>query len=133
MKYNRLPQEELEKLEKEFVDFLVVNGITAEDWETIKQDHSKANDIIDQFSDVIWEGILRKAEYLEFTQGELVYCFWFEPKLAHLVVLKRKDEDVEIVQEKQSKPYKTSREMELFKLIQSGALITEGELFRSVY
>ncbi|MEY2924715.1 MAG: hypothetical protein RLZZ337_1263, partial [Bacteroidota bacterium] len=37
LKYERLAQEELEKLQDDFVNFLVVNGITADDWVSIKE------------------------------------------------------------------------------------------------
>ena len=37
MKYERISIDELEKLEKEFIDFLVVNGISPIDWVSIKE------------------------------------------------------------------------------------------------
>ena len=47
MKYERLSKNELEELEKEFVDFLVVNGITAQDWVAIKENEPlNADEII---------------------------------------------------------------------------------------
>ena len=65
MKYSRLSAEQLRELEKEFVDFLVVNGIVAEDWIALKENEPlNADKIIDQFSDVVWEGTLRKLKYL---------------------------------------------------------------------
>ena len=54
MKYTRIPSDELEKLEDEFVNFLVVNGITADDWVAIKENEPmNAAEIVDQFSDVV--------------------------------------------------------------------------------
>ena len=36
-KYRLLTQDELNELEHEFINYLVLNGITAEDWEDIKK------------------------------------------------------------------------------------------------
>ena len=38
VKYRALTHEELESMEKEFIDFLVLNGITGEDWEKLKNE-----------------------------------------------------------------------------------------------
>ena len=59
MKYRRLTLEELEPLENEFIDFLVVNGIIADDWRhLLAHDLEKSNQIIDAFSEVVFEGIM---------------------------------------------------------------------------
>lgn len=36
MKYRRLTAEELSGLEKEFVHYLIINGIDAQEWEKLK-------------------------------------------------------------------------------------------------
>ena len=46
MKYERISKVELEKMEKEFIDFLVVNGITAADWVLIKENEPLTADKI---------------------------------------------------------------------------------------
>jgi hypothetical protein len=126
MKYNRLPVEELEKLEKEFVDFLVVNGIIAEEWEKIKGfDKQKADAIIDQFSDVIWEGVLRKAKYLEKKEEDTVYLFKCDEDQIHL----KKVTDNELLTA--SKPYNFKREDEIFDMVQQGCEISDGTLYDS--
>ena len=67
MKYRRLTLEELKPLENEFIDFLVVNGVIADDWEQLlANDVEKSNQIIDAFSEVVFEGIMRKTQFLEF-------------------------------------------------------------------
>ena len=45
-----------ENLKEDFVDFLVVNGIDAEEWTKLKSNNpDKAQHIIAQFSDVVFE------------------------------------------------------------------------------
>ena len=74
MKYRRLTLEELKPLENEFIDFLVVNGVIADDWEQLlANDVEKSNQIIDAFSEVVFEGIMRKTQFLEYRSvGELI-------------------------------------------------------------
>lgn len=66
MKYARLSPSDLKDFEKEFIEFLVINGITADEWESIKASSSeKTEAIIEQFSDVVWESTLRKHTFIE--------------------------------------------------------------------
>lgn len=75
-KYRLLTHEELIEFEKEFIDFLIVNGIAAPDWVKMKEEHPKeAVKIIGSFSDVIFEGTMRKIEFLEIRTSKEVRCF----------------------------------------------------------
>ena len=66
MKYKRLTKEQLEELHPEFINFLATQSITADEWDTLKKEKPEvAEDEIDVFSDLIWEGVLNKVEYLE--------------------------------------------------------------------
>ena len=59
MKYNRLTKEQLEELQPEFVNFLATQSITGEEWKNLKEDKPEvAEDEVDVFSDLIWEGEL---------------------------------------------------------------------------
>ena len=65
-KYRLLTIEELKELENEFVEYLVLFGITADEWGKIKYDEpEKADSTIRLFSDVVFEKIMRKTQYLE--------------------------------------------------------------------
>lgn len=146
MKYRRLSSDELVELEKEFVDFLVVNGVTADDWVALKEESiEKADSIIDSFSDVVFEGILRKVEYLDFITPKSVKSFQclkdqivlvgIDAEQTSTVDFTKKDwqsnlENTQIYNS--SKKYKESRELELFNMIQNGASISKGELFKKL-
>ena len=131
MKYSRLPQEELEKLKDDFVDFLVVNGITADDWLSIKENEPiNAERIIEQFSDVIWEGVLRKLEYLDKLENDCSYHFkCLNDKIELIRLLKQ---DNKIVRQMASKQYAKTRELELFDMITNGCVISDGANFESL-
>ena len=66
MKYRRLRTDELRELEKEFVRFLSSQAIPSDEWEKIKRDQpEQADELIEIFSDMVFERVLEKVEYLE--------------------------------------------------------------------
>lgn len=131
MKYTRIPSDELEKLEDEFVNFLVVNGITADDWVAIKENEPmNAAEIVDQFSDVVWESILRKTKYLNKIEDQSAYYFKCDLEKIFLIKIDKREEGAE--QLSTSKEYHTIREFELFEMIQNGCTISEGEEFEKL-
>jgi hypothetical protein len=65
-KYRVLSLEELKELEKEFIEYLVLNGIEANDWDRLKRDLPQdAEKVIELFSDVVFEKIMRDTRFLE--------------------------------------------------------------------
>ncbi|MFY0643299.1 MAG: hypothetical protein JXR19_02415 [Bacteroidia bacterium] len=149
MKYKRLSIEELEELREEFVNFLVVVGITADEWSVLlKEEKDKASDIIDQFSDVVWEGVLRKAKYLHRITERSIYAFHCEADRIHLIRLTDCKSNADFNDEsylakrlrnpsglrvaKKTKGYTKNREDEIYDLISTGCIISDGLLYRSL-
>ena len=147
-KYKLLPESELHKLGKEFTEFLVINGIAADDWLEIK-DHSKdeANQIIELFSDVVYEQILREARFLKKIHPDTIYCFQCVSEKMNLVGLKVKGQNLQNIEYLDAilespefskstfateKFYIKSREQEIFDLLEQGAEITDGSLFKTL-
>lgn len=65
MKYRRLSLSELESLSQDFVHFLVVNGIPAEEWVRIKSENlARTNQLLDDFSDLVYQTTIEKVNYL---------------------------------------------------------------------
>lgn len=142
--------EELESMEKEFVDFLVINGIMADDWVKMKDvEPQKAESIIDEFSNVVFESVLRKADFLDYVSEKVITCFQALEKKMVLVVLELPQDSVinltsqslnEIDPSKMEgarvytteKTYQVKREEELFSLTQKGAMISDGKLFKKL-
>ena len=76
MKYARLTREQLEEMQQEFINFLATQSITAEEWKDIKTNQPDvAEKEIDVFSDLIWEGVLNKVEYLEHFSKQQIFLF----------------------------------------------------------
>ena len=144
-KYRLLSSEELDLFKKEFIDYLVVNGITADDWVKMKVTNQvKSNKIIDLFSDVILEKVLRKSHYIKKINYDSIFCFHYQSEQIVMIGLQTKDktaiapyiqgqesmENIEILSA--SKEYKLQREMELFKMIESGASISDGSTYKRI-
>jgi len=152
MKYRRLSIQELETLEKEFVQFLASNHITATDWVKLKDtDLEKVEQLIGIFSDIVMEKTLNKLKYLEFITPKDIKTFYCGKDKIHLQGLRMKDnlpysflelslpkdldallksteEGLEVY--RATKDYKDSREQELFQMLEHGCLISkEGILF----
>ena len=145
VKYRRLSQNELKEFEKEFIDFLVVNGVTADEWVKIKKDNiEKAEGIIDKFSDVIFESILRKATYIDFISPKSIKCFQcLKSEIILVGVDAPKESDIDFTKNistdmnglevyTSKKAYIKQRELEMFDLIKNGAQISKGELFKQL-
>jgi siroheme synthase len=125
MKYVRLSAEELQELEKEFIDFLVVNGITATDWVAIKENEPlNADEIINQFSDVVWESIMRSTKYLNKVEKTTAYYFKCNTNDIALKKIIKGNNGAEMFTA--LKGYKKVREEEMFDMIQSGCTISDG-------
>jgi cag pathogenicity island protein 24 len=148
MKYTRLTKEQFEELHKEFINFLATQSITTGEWSNIKANKPElAEQELDTFSDLVWEGVLNKAKYLENISPQHIYLFHLTETNMELIGLKLKNEDidltttegfswlrknllsddVELFQAK--KDYSEDQQLDKFTLIQQGAVITKGELF----
>lgn len=116
-------------MEKEFINFLVVNGISANDWVSVKENEPlTADKIINQFSDVVWESILRSTKYLEKIENNISYFFKCDLEEIHLIFIDKSTKNQKIT----SKKYKKIREEEMFEMILSGCVISDGENYNQL-
>lgn len=151
VKFRLLSLDELKELEKEFIDYLVVTGIAVEDWEKMKSDNpEKTANIIDLFSDVIFENIMQKTNYIQWRgEKELRTAQCLKDKFAIVGLDASKIQDANFKDSKylnsaiQNPPsnlkvftteihYEISREEEIFNMTQCGYQISDGELFKTI-
>lgn len=149
MKYTRLTKEQLEELHPEFVNFLATQSITASEWEEIKRDKPEvAEEELDVFSDLIWEGVLNKVSYLENISAQHMHLFEALEKEIKLISVKVLNPDIDLNTAEgftwfkknyqgdfveylsAAKAYKDPRNSELFDLIKQGTRITKGDLYQ---
>jgi len=149
MKYARLTKEQFEELHKEFINFLATQSITADEWASIKANKPEvAEQELDVFSDLVWEGVLSKVEYIEHISKDQIHLFKVEEKQFRLIALKlNNQDDIDLSNSKgfqwlrenllsddlelfnAKKDYSDDKYLDIFTLIQQGGNITKGELF----
>jgi len=147
MKYARLSKEQFEELHKEFINFLATQSITSEEWQDIKLNKPEvAEQELDVFSDLVWEGVLGKVEYIEHISPKQMHLFKLMENGMHLIAINIKididitttegykwlqnnlmDDAVEFLQA--NKDYSEDKNLDKFKLIQEGGAITKGQLY----
>jgi hypothetical protein len=152
MKYRRLTKEQFEELHQEFINFLATQSITHDEWTNLKVNKPElAETELDVFSDLIWEGVLNKAEYLEHFAPQHMYLFHLDENNMKAIVVNVKNEEVDITTPdgynwlrenlmddsveflQADKAYTEDKNLDKFKMIEQGAVITKGELFKYFY
>ena len=149
MKYRRLTREQLEELHQEFINFLATQSISSAEWVQLKEEKPRvAEEELDVFSDLVWEGVLTKVEYLENISAGQMHLFHLAEKEMKLISVKvmnpgadlttpegfawfRKNWQSDFVEYLvASKAYTEDKNLDKFRLIEQGAVITRGELYR---
>lgn len=151
MKYTRLTKEQLEELHPEFINFLASQSIDKSEWDTIKtQNPEVAEQEIDVFSDLIWEGVLGNAKYLEHYSKNFIFLFHCTEVHMMTIIIRALVTEVDLLHkeglqwlsdnlftdnvevQRGQKVFADDRNMEIFKLIQQGAIFTDGDLFQQM-
>ena len=147
MKYRQLTKEQFEILHQEFALFLASQSIDVKEWKTIKEEQPNvAEEELNVFSDVVWDDVLTKTNYIEHFSEKSANLFKCDENEIHRIAIKISwdinlleqkgfewlmqnpmDNSVEIF--KGSKPYHLERNKEIFDLIEKGSSISKGEIF----
>ncbi|HLT51037.1 MAG TPA: DUF6495 family protein [Arenibacter sp.] len=149
MKYTRLTKEQLEELHQEFINFLATQSITGEEWEQLKIGRPQvAEEELDVFSDLIWEGVLSNVGYVENISAQQMHLFQLLEKEMKLISIKVMNPDVDLRTQEgfawfkknyqsdfveyltASKAYSADRNLDKYNLIKQGAVITKGDLYQ---
>ncbi|OAV46027.1 DUF6495 family protein [Lewinella sp. 4G2] len=155
-KFRRLKLDELNDVRDQFVKFLAVNGIDANSWQTIKvEDPQRADGLILQFSQIVFSGVIERVKYLVHRKpNDLRTYKTDEDKIYMRGILLDGVTTVDFTRDEYSpkemferlqadqvkaKLYSAERaylpigrDQDIFHLLEQGALIDEGELFRTL-
>jgi hypothetical protein len=151
MKYKRLTKEQFEELHKEFSNFLASQSIDKSEWDEIKANKPEvAEQELDVFSDLIWEGVLTNAQYLEHFSKNHIFLFHCQEKLIQSIVLKAIEPNIDFLQKEGlqwlsdnlftdtveihlgKKEYELDRNTAMFDLITQGAILSDGQLYLQI-
>lgn len=151
MKYRQLTKEQFEELHEEFAKFLAAQQIDVAEWNAIKKSKPEvAEEEMNLFSDVVWEGVLKKVNYLEHFSSDNINLFRYDAENIQRIVVTATKTDFDFLKEtdynwfvenskdesieyfKGQKPYLKERNTEIFDLIEKGSIISKGDLFEGV-
>ncbi|SHG18458.1 hypothetical protein SAMN05444396_105265 [Flavobacterium segetis] len=151
MKYSRLTKEQFEELTQEFTNFLATQAIDKIEWDKIKSEKPEvAEQELDVFSDLVWEGVLTKSEFLEHFSKNHIFLFHIFDTYVQSIVLKSLVTDVDFLTKEGlqwlsdnmftetiemkigKKEFTEERNTSIFELIQQGAFLSDGLLFKQV-
>ena len=152
MTYRRLTDKELKGMEQKFVQFLVSNTITADDWQQIQKDKpEKAEEIINIFSDFVFETSITQLRFIEFQMPDEWVTFFCPPQRIYRLSIKQEGEpavdftefkslseairiaDQNLLLSKSDKTYENNnRNQEIFKMMEKGCLVTDGANYQTL-
>ena len=152
MKYRQLTKEQFEELHLEFATFLAAQQIDVKEWDEIKVTKPKvAEEEMNVFSDVVWDKVLGKANYLEHFSENSINLFRCDAELINRIVVKVNKEGINLLNPedynwffdnsndksieyfKGQKPYSKERNLEIFELIEKGSVVSDGKLYEAVF
>ena len=151
MKYTRLTKEQFDELHPEFINFLSTQAIDKAEWDKIKIEKPEvAEQELDVFSDLIWEGVLTRAEYLEHFSKNHIFLFQCFDTNVKSIVLKSVVPETDFLTKEGlqwlsdnmftdniemklgKKDFTEERNASLFGLIQQGAFLSDGQLYKQI-
>ncbi|MES2574997.1 MAG: DUF6495 family protein [Bacteroidota bacterium] len=151
MKYTRLTKEQFEELNQEFSTFLATQTIDKAEWDTLKAEKPEvAEQELDVFSDLVWEGVLSRAEYLEHFSKNHIFLFQCFDTYVQSIVLKSLVPETDfltkdglqwlsdnmftdtIEMKTGKKVFTEERNSSIFQLIQQGAFLSDGQLYKQI-
>lgn len=147
MKYRNLTKEQFESLHEEFTQFLASQKIDAIEWKNMKEKKTKlVEEELSLFSDMVWDDVLSKVKFIEHFSPKTINLFNCKHTKISRIVIDTK-EDINFLEKEGyewllknpknpsidyfigDKKYKEERNKEIFKLIEQGGTISNGELF----
>ncbi len=151
MKYARLTKEQFEELHPEFINFLATQSIDKAEWDKVKVETPEvAEQELDVFSDLIWDGVLSRAEFLEHFSKNHIFLFQCFENYIQSIVLKSLVPETDflskdglqwlsdnmftdtIEMKTGKKNFIEERNASIFQLIQQGAFLSDGQLFKQI-
>ena len=151
MKYTRLSKEQFESLHEEFALFLASQSIDKFQWDHItKENPNLTDELLDLFSDMVWDQSLEKINYLENRSDHHLFLFKCEDARIDLILIRVEEDCPSLLQKdykhwlarnlsdprvtiyESSRTFKNTFKEEKFNLMNKGATITDGEIYEDL-
>ena len=140
----------MEIFDQDFKHFLIANGVSNEEWVELNQKNiSKATQLVELFSDTIFQKVYEKIQFIEFRSAESCIVFNCLPDSIELISINRKSDQIDLstpdsIHEaltknsseincfKSSKKYNTLRELEIHQMIENGCFNSSEDFWDSL-
>ena len=151
MKYRQLTKEQFEELHEEFARFLASQKIDVGEWQSIKKEKPEmAEEELNIFSDLVWDDVLAKTEFVEHYSKTSINLFKCQETLIERIMVKTNNVDIDFLKKAgidwlsknagdssleyfyAHKDYSKDRNEEIFGLVEKGGIITKGRLYQSI-
>ena len=141
-----LTKEEMKVFDDDFKHFLIVNGVSNEEWvEMNKSNVDRATSLVELFADTVFQKVYEKMRFVEHRSDASCMVFKLNKENIELISINRKSEDVslatpESIHEalvkqpelltvfKTEKAYTKERELEVHEMISQGC-VNSSEAF----
>lgn len=141
-----LSKEEMKVFDDDFKHFLIVNGVSNEEWvEMNKSNVDKATSLVELFADTVFQKVYEKMRFVEHRSDASCMVFKLNQEYIELISINRKSEDVslatpESIHEalvkspelltvfKTEKTYSKERELEVHEMVSQGC-VNSSEAF----
>ncbi len=145
MKYRCLTDDELKELETEFKHFLIANHVYTDEWEKLnKRQDKKVLELVETFSDIVFDKALKNVKYLEHVSKNDIKAFKCDDNEMTLIGITTNNPEIDLLQHapsdyarelnifKTTKAYFKERELEVFELVESGCSIIDEKRFKKL-
>lgn len=145
MKYRCLTDDELKELEADFKQFLIVNGVHAEEWAQLNATNdSKVMELVELFSDIVLDKALKNIKFLEHVTTRDIKAFRCDKEEMVLIGITSTNTHIDFSKDtlddckdqldifRTTKSYYKSREEEVFQLLESGCSIIDEKQFKAL-
>lgn len=146
MKYRMLTKEEMQVFDDDFKHFLIVNGVSNEEWiEMNRSNIEKATSLVELFADTVFQKVYEKIKFVEHRSDASCMVFKLNKENIELISINRTSEEVSLstpegIHEalvkypelltvfKTEKTYSKERELEIHEMISQGC-VNSSEAF----
>ncbi len=150
MKYRMLTSEERIHFDEDFKHFLIINGVSNEEWIDLnKNKTTKAVELVEIFSDKVFEKVYSKMEFLELRSKNNCIVFKMGKENIELIGLQSTGNDIDLESTegihsalknnadkmtffRKTKNYSKSREIEIHEMIEGGCFPSAAEFWDSL-
>ena len=151
MKYHRLTHEQFNEVHDAFAIFLASQGLDHKQWKLLKNENSQMiEELLDLFSDIVWDKIISECRFLEFSLSDQLYLFKTPAEESSVYIVKSLNtnidltsaegfqwvlnhldsEDLEFLQG--TKSYTQSRNEFLYLYLKKGAVPSDGIRYKAL-